>query len=621
LDGDTLVVGAPYEDSGAAGVNGDQNDNSVSESGAAYVFVRTAAGWSQPAYLKASNPGVSDFFGYSVAVSGDTIVVGAVAEASASPGVNGDQADNSIYGAGAAYVFVRTAGGWSQQAYLKASNPDASDLFGHSVAISGDTIAVGAYGESSGATGANGNQQDDDTYGSGAAYVFARADGGWSQQAYLKASNPHRFDRFGYSVAIDGDTVVVTAPLEPGGATGVGGDQADTSAPNAGAAYVFARADGGWSQQAYLKASNTDTYDQFGFSSAISGETIVIGAQGESSAAAGVDGDQQDNSADHAGAAYVFARTGATWSQQAYLKASNPDREDMFSRVAIDGDWIGVGALYESSAATGINGDQHDNSSLRAGAAYAFVRTGAAWRQRAYVKASNPGSHDAFGVSVAIDDSTLIAGAVGESSAATGVDGIQDNNSAARSGAAYAVPLPAASLYLPLVSNAPAMPDLVGSIALSPARRAFAAGEPVLITATITNTGDAPSPAVWADLYINPAPPPSAPNAPWYESCGLDPCTGIAWRVPPLAPGAHVTLTSASYAAEYTIWPGFFVAGTTDIYLFVDSYDASTTTGAALERNEQNNRAEIHGLSVTGPLPGSAAIPRLPRLIPARPRP
>jgi hypothetical protein len=491
------------------------------------------------------------------------------------------------------------------------------------VAIAGDTIVVGAYGESSAATGVNGDQLDNGTYGSGAAYVFVRSTDGWSQQAYLKASNTRRFERFGYSVGIDGDTVVVTAPLETSAATGVNGNQADTSAINAGSAYVFARSAGVWSQQAYLKASNTGIGDQFGHSSAIAGDTIVIGAQGEASASAGVNGDQQDNSADHAGAAYVFARSAGGWSQQAYLKASNPDGVDRFGlAVAVDGERIVVGASGESSAATGSDGDQLDNSLFRAGAAYLFERTGTAWSQRAYLKASNSGFDDMFGVAVDIDRSTVVVGALGESSAATGIDGNQSDNSAAKAGAAYVIPLSDQTLYLPLLTHS-AMPDLVGSIALSPDARVFAAGDPVRISVTITNTGAAPSAAAWADLYINPATPPSAPNSPWYKTCGLDPCTGIVWRIPALAPGAQVTLTStpASYAAGYTIWPGFFVAGTTDIYLFVDSYNAGTTTGAVLESNEQNNRAAIHGLSVTGTVPGWAGIPRPARSIPARPRP
>src|SRR5207244_1078890 len=132
-------------------------DNSAGGSGAAYVFVRNGTNWTQQAYLKASNTDGGDFFGWSVAVSGDTVVVGAWGEASNATGVNGNQSDNSGRAAGAAYIFVRNGTNWSQQAYLKASNTgQGEELFGHSVAISGDTVVVGARGEASNATGVNG---------------------------------------------------------------------------------------------------------------------------------------------------------------------------------------------------------------------------------------------------------------------------------------------------------------------------------------------------------------------------------------------------------------------------------------------------------------------------------
>src|SRR5205814_1608421 len=148
------------EDSNATGVNGNQADNSASGSGAAYVFVRSGTTWSQQAYLKASNAEAGDQFGVSVALSGDTLVVGATSEDSNATGVNGNQADNSAGWSGAAYVFVRSGTAWSQQAYLKASNAGAGDVFGYSLALSGDTLAVGAFGEASSATGVGGNQAD-----------------------------------------------------------------------------------------------------------------------------------------------------------------------------------------------------------------------------------------------------------------------------------------------------------------------------------------------------------------------------------------------------------------------------------------------------------------------------
>ena len=165
----------------------------------------------QEAYVKASNTGAADFFGWSVAISGDTVVVGAPGEDSSATGVNGDETNNSASAAGAAYVFTRSAGAWSQQAYLKASYTWPDDNFGWSVAVSGDTVVVGAYREDSLATGVNGNQIDNSATDAGAAYVFTRSAGAWSQQAYVKASNTGAGDRFGWSVAIDADTVVVGA--------------------------------------------------------------------------------------------------------------------------------------------------------------------------------------------------------------------------------------------------------------------------------------------------------------------------------------------------------------------------------------------------------------------------
>ncbi|MBN1537194.1 MAG: FG-GAP repeat protein, partial [Anaerolineales bacterium] len=140
---------------------------------------------------------------------------------------------------GAAYVFVRSNGDWSQQAYLKASNTGANDTFGESVAISGDTVVVGARNEDSSATGVDGDQTDNSASNAGAAYVFVRSNGDWSQQAYLKASNTEADDRFGERVSISGDTVVVGAYFEDSSATGVNGDQTDSSASNAGAVYLF----------------------------------------------------------------------------------------------------------------------------------------------------------------------------------------------------------------------------------------------------------------------------------------------------------------------------------------------------------------------------------------------
>jgi hypothetical protein len=399
----------------------------------------------QLVYIKASNNQENGNFGFSVAISGDTAVVGAIGEASAATGVNGLQSDTSAPFAGAAYVFVRSGTTWSQQAYLKASNTEAGDLFGASVAISGDTIIVGAQNESSSATGVNGDQFADFSGASGAAYVFVRSGTTWSQQAYVKASNTESIDHFGWSVALSGNTAAVGAISEDSAATGIDGNQASNGALNSGAVYVFARAGTSWSQQAYVKASNTETTDDFGVSVTLSGNTLVVGADEEDSLAAGVNGDQLNNAGVGTGAAYVYVRNGSSWSQQAYLKASNPgafvetvdNGDHLGSAVAMSGETLVVSALGEDSKATGLNGDQTDNSSKSSGAVYIFVRSGSTWSQQGYLKSSNTGAGDAFGFSLALSGNTLVVGATGEDSSATGINGTQTVNDKGNSGAAY----------------------------------------------------------------------------------------------------------------------------------------------------------------------------------------
>ena len=366
--GDTLVIGAPF------------NDRVVSRSGTAFVYRRGSTGWRLEAALKASNAEASDDFGSSVAIDGDTIVVGAPDEASAATGVNSaapGPEDNSRLGSGAAYVFRRSGTAWTQQAYLKASNTGPSDGFGRSVAISGDTIAVSAPDEDSAATGVNGSApgQDDDSMASaGAVYVFRRSGTNWAQEAYVKASNTGAFDQFGDSIALSSDTLVVGASGEDSGATGVDGitpGPGDNSKSASGAAYVFQRADGAWLQQAYLKASNTGIGDRFGETVAVWRDTVVVGASAEDGGARGVNPvspGPEDETKPDSGAVYVF-RHGSAWFQAAYVKSANSDAGDRFgSCVAIGPDTIAVGAPGEDSCS---NADS-DNSCFSTGAAYLF---------------------------------------------------------------------------------------------------------------------------------------------------------------------------------------------------------------------------------------------------------
>jgi hypothetical protein len=437
IDGDTLVVGAPNEDSNAVTVGGNATNNLAANSGAAYVFVRSGATWIQQGYLKASNSEAGDNFGMSVAISGDTVAVGAPGEASNGTG----PANNSAASAGAVYVFTRSAGAWTQQAYLKASIVDAGDSFGTAVAVSGDTLVVGATGEDSNATGVGGTQLDNSAADSGAVYVFARSAGLWTEQAYVKASNTGAGDQFGATVALDVDTVAVGSRFEDSNAAGVGGNQNDESSSNAGAVYIFTRSGAAWAQQAYLKASTTDAGDEFGSSVALSGDTLAIGARREDSNGVGVNpgpGAESDNSLGESGAVYIFNRSSGAWTQQAYIKASNAGAGDEFgTSVALDANTLAVGAPLEDSNATGINGSQTNNAATNSGSVYVYTRVGSTWTQGTYLKAANTDSDDQFGASLSLSDGTLTAGAPGEDSSATGIGGSQVDNSASAAGAAY----------------------------------------------------------------------------------------------------------------------------------------------------------------------------------------
>ncbi|RYD68650.1 MAG: hypothetical protein EOP83_00410 [Verrucomicrobiaceae bacterium] len=428
VSGNTVVIGAPLESSNATGVNGNGFNNYAPSSGAAYVFVRNGETWSQQAYLKASNTGEGDGFGWSVAISGNAIVVGAYQEDSNATAINGNGSNNGASAAGAAYVFTRSGTTWSQQAYLKAANAGAGDLFGSVVALAGDTAVVGANREASEATGINGDSANNTAYASGAAYVFVKSGTLWTQQAYVKASDTAAGAEFGSSLGISGESVVIGSPLAAGGT---------------GAAYVFMRNGTAWSQQARLRASNSAPSSWFGQSVAISGETMVAGAPGEASNATSVNGNQLNTGAQDSGAAYVFVRSGASWTQQAYLKASNSGASDGFGRsVALEGSALIVGAPGEDSAATGMDGTQADNTAASSGAAYAFSRTNGSWSQLAYLKASNTGPGDEFGKAIAMSNGIVVIGAARESSNALGIDGPQSNNSALWSGAAYLFAMP-----------------------------------------------------------------------------------------------------------------------------------------------------------------------------------
>lgn len=312
IDGDTIAVGAPDEDSNTTGVSptGSTN-NDAARAGAVYVFTRNTGVWTQQAYLKASNTGAGDTFGESISLSGETLVVGASEEDSDGQGVDAPQNNENGSRSGAAYVFVRNTGVWTQQAYLKSSNSESEDRFGVSVSISGDRIAVGALREAGNASGVNGDQNNNFSNSSGAVYVFVRNAGAWTQEAYVKSTPNIGGIQFGSSVAISGDLLIAGAPFENSSLGGVDPGPINGSLAFTGAAFVFSRSSGNWGQVNYLKASTPGEEDQFGTVVAISGTTALFGVPEEDSNANGIGGDETDNSAPRAGAAYLFDLDGS----------------------------------------------------------------------------------------------------------------------------------------------------------------------------------------------------------------------------------------------------------------------------------------------------------------------
>lgn len=430
MSGDTMAVGAPGEDSCSPGVNGDQSNNLCPESGAVYVFTRMGGVWRQQAYIKSSNP---------IGSTGLPSLVGFGASVALSGdtlaiGAPGDLISNVP--SGAVYVFTRTGDVWQQEARLAPSHPRVLSRFGN-VALSGDTLAVGAPGEWSCATGINGDETNMGCESAGAAFVYTRIGKVWTQEAYIKAPNTDVSDHFGGSVVLHGETFAVGAPDESSCARGLNGNQSDNSCPSAGAGYVFIRSNGVWTQEAYVKASNTARGHSFTISG-LSDDMLVASAPGEDSCATGVNDDQGNTACPDAGALYAFTRVNGNWIQDSYLKASDTAPSQLLgSMVALSGDTIVAGTASEDSCARGINGDPFNTGCPGAGAVYVFVRNAGTWHEQAYVKAPNTEAGDSFGAGLALDGNTLVVGAYGEDSNATGFNGNQADNSLYNAGATY----------------------------------------------------------------------------------------------------------------------------------------------------------------------------------------
>ncbi|MFC1707362.1 Ig-like domain-containing protein [Planctomycetota bacterium] len=330
LDGDTALMGAAG-DSGYAG--------------SAYLFTRSGSAWSQQAKIANPEPTPVDLFGYRVSLDDGTALLGSVYD------------DDRGNGSGSAYVFVGSGSSWSLQQKLTAEDGGASHEFGCTVSVSGDLAVIGARHHNEVASQA------------GAAYLFVREGVTWSERLKLTANDAAGGDKFGYSVGVSGETVLV-------------GAHGDASSP--GAAYVFVRSGASWSQQQKLSASDGVAGDKLGWCVSVAGDTALVGANGDDSGR---------------GAAYVFVRSGTAWSQQQKLSASDGANADGFGEsVSLSGDIAVVGAT------------QGDGQVANSGSAYIFARSGTVWSEEVELTASDGVGSDSMGISVSVSgDSALVA--------------------------------------------------------------------------------------------------------------------------------------------------------------------------------------------------------------------
>ncbi|MEO0558930.1 MAG: T9SS type A sorting domain-containing protein [Bacteroidota bacterium] len=309
--------------------------------------------------LIASDAARTDNFGFSVALQGDRALIGTPLVATSA----GSQA-------GAAYVFERVDGVWTEQAKLLASDGDRSDNFGVSVALDGDRALIGAPGHDSGGLGA------------GAVYVFEGSSGSWSQSQKLTAADSEPGDEFGTTVSLDGPRALIGAHREG----------TDTS-PFEGAAYVFDLTGGTWMQTQKLKAGDATPGDKFGTSVSLDGDRALIGAPEDDIGAAGDDG-----------SAYVFDLVAGVWSEAQKLTASDATTLDYFGEsVALDGDRALIGA-YGDDPGTGGN----------YGSAYVFDLAGGSWNETTKLTAGDGTSLDWFGYAVALEGDRALIGAWGD---------------------------------------------------------------------------------------------------------------------------------------------------------------------------------------------------------------
>ena len=386
ISGDYAIVGAEYEDHNVQGTI------FRAEAGAAYIFRNIAGTWTEVQKIVASNRNTGDNFGHSVAISGDYAIVGAHTNDGFISGTG------NINNSGSAYIFQNTGGIWTQVNILEASDFEADDLFGCSVAISGDYAMVGAWRE----------DEDEDEINSfsdaGSVYVFHNNGGTWSELQKIVASDRGTSDAFGWSVALSGDYAIIGAKEDDENATG------GNALQSAGSAYIFKNTAGTWAQMQKIVASDRGTNDEFGNSVGISGDYAIVGSMLEDH---NLTGSQTLLSA---GSSYIFKNNAGTFSQVQKIIAPDRDESDMFGcSVAISGNYALIGAYNEEEDPAGAN------AIAGAGAAYLYENTAGTWSMVQKIVASDRDSaDDYFAYAVALEANNSIVGALLEDEDSTG---------------------------------------------------------------------------------------------------------------------------------------------------------------------------------------------------------
>lgn len=382
ISGNYAIVGTYAEDEDAGG------GNTLDYAGSAYIYERDYLGnWNQVQKIVNSDRAIADCFGFSVCISGSYCIVGAPYE---DEDVSGS---NTLDEAGSAYIFERDgAGNWNQVQKIVASDREEHDNFGDVICISGNYVVVGAFPEDEDALG--GNTLDM----AGSAYVFERDENGiWQQVQKLVASDRATNDRFGCSVSVSDNYIVIGAYWEDEDVQG------SNTKNTAGSAYIFERDDNGdWNEVQKIVASDRNINDYFGYSVSISGDHIVVGAYLEDEDASG------GNTLSNAGSAYIFERDGSgTWNEVQKIVASDRFVDDYFGHSAnISGNQILVGVSHDDEDAQG------ENSLTDAGSAYIFeLDASDHWNENQKIVASDRDVEDFFGSSVSISGDYVIVGA------------------------------------------------------------------------------------------------------------------------------------------------------------------------------------------------------------------